>query len=71
MYNYTFEDVTISIPAGTVLTASKGAFLFRSALTEGYHACKKIEYLGDGRWKRLDEKIEMDVTKTIGKGEDE
>ena len=61
MPQYTFEGVTINIPAGTILTATDGAFLFKSYLTEKYHACKKIKYLGKGRWLRLDKMIEMEV----------
>ena len=61
MPQYTFEGVTINIPAGTTLTASHGAFLFKSELTEKYHACKKVKYLGNGRWVRLGEMIEMDI----------
>lgn len=65
MPQYTFEGVTINIPAGTILTATEGAFLFKSDLTEKYHACKKIKYLGKGRWQRLDEKIEIEIEMDI------
>ena len=61
MPQYTFEGVTINIPAGTILTATEGAFLFKSELTDEYHGCKKIKYLGNGRWVRLGDYIKMDV----------
>lgn len=57
----TFEGVTINIPAGTILTATEGAFIFKSALTENYYTCKKAKYLGDGCWDYLGEKIKMDI----------
>lgn len=50
MTNNTFEGVVVNIPVGTTLTASRGAFLFKSALTENYYTCKKVKYLGDGCW---------------------
>lgn len=59
--NNTFERVVVHIPVGTTLTASNGVFLFKSELTDEYHGCKKIKYLGDGRWVRLGDYIKMDI----------
>lgn len=61
MTNNTFEGVVVNIPVGTTLTASRGAFLFKSELTDEYHGFKKMKYLGNGRWVRLGDYIKMDV----------
>lgn len=61
MPEYTFEGVSVYIPIGTTLTASNGIFLFKSELTGKYHGFKKMKYLGNGRWVRLGDYIEMDI----------
>lgn len=59
-----YEGVTIHIPAGTVLTSSKGEFLFESPLTGCSYTCHKTRYLGNGRWIAMSPTHEVNVTKT-------
>lgn len=65
-----YEGVTIHIPPGTVLTASKGNFIFPSSMTGIFYACKKVEYRGNGNWLLIGGKTEVNCTK-ISKEEKE
>lgn len=58
-----YEGVTIHIPPGTILTASKGNFIFPSSMTGNYYTCKKVEYRGNGYWLVLGDKTEVNCTK--------
>ena len=55
----TYEEVLIKIQPNDVLE-SKSGFLFVSPFGKWY-ICKKMKYLGDGKWKVIGEKEEVDV----------
>ena len=58
-----YEEVIIKIQKDDILT-SKHGFLFKSSMLGRWYKVKKVEYLGDGKWKMLGEREDVDVKKT-------
>lgn len=54
-----YEGVTINIPVGTILSARKGEFCFRSEITGALYTFDKVEYRGNGQWLVLSAKHEV------------
>lgn len=65
-----YQGVTINIPVGVVLTATKGEFFFKSSLTDSAYTCKKVKYFGNGAWGIIGSKEEIDFTPREKKEED-
>jgi len=66
-----YEGVTIHIPRGTVLSASKGNFVFDSPLTGESYTCNKVEYRGNGCWLVIGNKTKVDCKKLPKNNDDE
>lgn len=56
-----YEEVTIKIKKDDTLT-SKHGFLFQSSMLKRWYKVKKVEYLGDGNWKLIGNREDVDVT---------
>lgn len=58
-----YEGVVIHIPVGTILSARKGDFCFRNKVDRSLSICNKIEYRGNGIWRCLAEKHDVEEEK--------
>ncbi len=59
-----FEPVQIHVQVGDVISSEKG-MLQRSSLTGKTYKVTRMRYLGDGKWKVLGEKEEMDDVQRV------
>jgi hypothetical protein len=58
-----FDAVEMKITKGDVITSKKG-ILSVSPLTGKFYIWKKAEYLGNGHWRVIGDKEEVDVEVT-------
>jgi len=56
-----YEEVTVKIKKDDVLS-SKHGFLFQSSMLKRWYKVRKVEYLGNGQWKMIGDKEDVDVT---------
>lgn len=55
-----YETISVIVPAGTVLTSSKG-FIYQSSLGQKWYSVKKLKFEGNGIMTALWDKEEIDV----------
>jgi hypothetical protein len=59
-----YEGVTIHIPRDTILTITKGSFLFHSAASGCAYTCNKVKYKGNGNWLVMGNATEVNCRKS-------
>jgi len=57
-----YEEVTIKICKDDVLKSKLG-FIFQSSMMRRWYKTKEVKYLGNGNWKMIGDREDIDVTK--------
>lgn len=58
-----FDEIKMKVAKGDIISSKKG-ILSGSPLTGKYYLWRKAEYLGDGHWRIIGSKEEVEVTVT-------
>lgn len=58
-----YDGVEMKITKGDIISSKRG-ILSESPLTGKFYSWKKAEYLGNGHWRIIGEKEEVEVTVT-------